>query len=163
MNLNMIIKDVMAKLKRADHPRIILSGLAAGSAYLAEQPLDNWLLDYKHDDIQLQGEMFFANPYWRPLGVAQHYAFSLTLTYLYVLYGRDRLPGPEWLRALLFINAELALLTPLVLPLDKIHPAVRRGDIQPLGTAKGLLNQFMRHAAFGLALGLTWGALRKGK
>ncbi len=148
-----IIKDISTRIGELDHPRVVAAALAAGSAYLAEMAVDMRLLDYPQNDIRMFGELFGRRRAWPIVGGAMHYSFGIFLTYVYVAYARDRLRGPDWMRGLIFINIENGVLYPFAGLLDRFNPTIHSGEMPPVFSKIGFLNQLLRHAAFGLTLG----------
>lgn len=148
-----IIEDISKRSGELDHPQMIATALAAGSAYLAEMAVDMKLLDYPLNDVRMFGELFGRRRSWPLVGGAMHYSFSIFLTYLYAAYARDRLPGPGWLRGLIFINIENGVLYPFAGLLDRFNPTIHNGAMPGVFTKTGFVNQLLRHAAFGLTLG----------
>ncbi len=137
---------------------IVKGGIAAGSAFLAAMWLDNKLSSWRFNDIKLVGQMFTTRtPLWQIQGVAGHYAFSTMMAFVYVRYARQRLPGPSWLRGILFLMAENTVLYPAGLIVDRIHAGMKSGQLALLLDRKTFFGQITRHVAFGIALGLVCG------
>lgn len=151
----------MPPLSSLDPRRVGLSSLAAALAYLAVNALDMRLLRYPQNDLVLQGRMLpiFPKHLWPLTGLIMHTGFGATLTALYALLGRDRLPGPPWLRGVAWLLTENTLLWPLVLLLDRHHPAVRDGQMPPLSTMRCFIQANLRHIAFGAVMALAYEAL----
>jgi hypothetical protein len=150
------IDDIVQRVGKLDHPQVIATALGAGSAYLAEMFADMRLLDYPLNDLRMLGEQFGRRRSWPLVGTAMHYSFSIFLTYIYAAYGHDRLPGPDWLRGLIFINIENGTLYPFAPLLDRFNPTIHSGEMPAVFTRTGFVNQFLRHAAFGLTLGALY-------
>ena len=149
------MKDELVDLERA-----VGAGLAAGTAFLATTYLDSHLSNYPYNDIKLVGQVFTTrSPFWQLQGLAGHYGFSIFMALLYARYAHRLLPGPGWLKGLLFLMIENNGLYPFALLLDRIHAGHKAGELPPLTSLKSYLGQTCRHVAFGLVLG----ALYKGK
>jgi hypothetical protein len=144
--------------------RIGLAGGAAALAYLGMMLLDMRRLGYRQNDLVLQGRLVpSVGRWWLPTGLVLHGGFGLLLAALYARFGR-RLPGPGWLRGLLFASAENWLLWPLTLLIDRYHPAVLDGQMPPLNNLRCFAQAELRHLAFGVVLGLVDGRLgRRGE
>lgn len=140
--------------------RVGLAGGAAAIAYLIEMALDMRLLRYPQNDLVLQGRLApVPRRFWLPAGLVLHTGFGLTLALVYALVARRRLPGPPWLRGVLFANLENALLWPLTPLLDRYHPAVRDGQMPPLNTPVCFAQAVLRHVAYGAVLAVAYEAL----
>jgi hypothetical protein len=138
-----------------------MAGLAAAAAYLLTNLLDMRLLRYPQNDLMLQGRMVpLFRPVWPLAGLVLHTGFSLALTALYAA-ARDRLPGPPWLRGVLFLQAENTALWTLVPLIDRYHPAVRDGQMPPLNTPRCFLQAVLRHLVFGAVMGALLGEPRR--
>lgn len=142
------------RLARPSLRRSAVVGGLAGTAYLAEQALDMRLAPNRYDDLVLWGGFLSHRPMrQRLLGAAMHYSLSVVLAATYTA-ARPILPrGPEWLRGVLFVQAENALLYPMVPVLDAVHPLIRSGALPRLLTWRYFWVEIARHAAFGAALG----------
>ncbi len=141
------------RIAALDHPQVIAAALASGSAYLAEMAVDMRLLHYPLNDIRMLGEMLGRRRSWPLVGTAAHYSFSIFLAYVYAAYARERLPGPAWMRGLIFINIENGVLYPFAPLLDRFNPTIQSGEMPPVFSITGFVNQLLRHAAFGVVLG----------
>ena len=140
-----------------DLERAVVSGLAAGTAFLATAYLDSKLSRYPYNDIKLVGQVFTTrSPFWQLQGLAGHYGFSIFMALLYARYGYRLLPGPRWLKGLLFLMIENNGLYPLAPLLDRVHAGQRKGELPPLMSLKSYVGQTWRHVAFGLVLGALY-------
>lgn len=129
--------------------------LAAGTAYLGTMWADNKLSSWEFDDLKLVGQMFSTkSPLWQMQGLVGHYSFSIAMTAIYIRYAQERLPGPRWLRGVLFLMLENTLLYPAGLLIDRIHAGMKAGQLPPLLHKKSFLGQVVRHIAFGIVLGI---------
>ena len=54
-------------------------------------------------------------------------------------------------------QAENLALWPLILLIDRVHPAIRRGALAPLNRPAYFAQAVLRHAALGVVLGLVLG------
>jgi len=138
-------------------PRALLAGMAAGTAYLAAMWADNKLSRPKFNDIKLVGQVFTTkSPFWQIQGLVGHYSFSSVIALVYASQAYNRLPGPGWLRGLIFLqieNSTLYLLAPLM---DPHHAGVKSGQVPPVWKWKSFWGQVVRHIAFGVTLGALY-------
>ena len=145
-----------------DLPAAAIGGIAAGFAYLAEMGVDLRLLKHQTDDLHLLGGFFVADRVpARRLGLLIHLTNSLGLALLYAAV-HDRLPGPPWRRGVLFANVENLLLYPLA-HLERVHPAVQRGELDRYWHPVAFLQSVPRHVAYGAVLGSLYGRLRRAR
>ena len=134
--------------------RVVGAGLAAGTAYLVAQEIDRRITNPRSDDLILVGGLVTRRPdLWRRLGLVNHMLASVTFGLLFHWIVAPRLPGPYWLRGLLTFQAENAATWPLVLLIDRFHPAVKTGDMAPLNRPIYFAQAAWRHLAFGVVLG----------
>jgi hypothetical protein len=141
--------------------RALIAGVAAGSSYLASAWLDSKLNSHPFNDLKLVGQMFTTkSPSWQVQGVAGHYGFSAALSLTYAAWFHKRLPGPDWLRGITFLQLENASLYALALAVgfDRFHAGIKSGQLPPLANMKTFKGQVVRHVAFGLVLGTIYRA-----
>lgn len=140
--------------------RAALGGALGAAAYLATMAADRKALACPTDDLMLLGRPFSANPrVWPLVGAALHFTNGVALAQVYGLVGR-RLPGPPWLRGVLFALLENAALWGLVPLLDRHHPAIRAGELPKMNRPLPFAQQVLRHVAYGATLGAVYGAGR---
>ncbi len=138
-------------------PRAVGAGLAAGSAYLAAMWVDSKLSSHPFNDLKLVGQMVTTrSPWWQLQGLGGHYGFSVVMALLYARYARAVLPGPGWLKGIIFLNIENLALYPAGLLIDRYHAGVRVGELPRMMTWKTFWGQVIRHVAFGAVLGLLY-------
>lgn len=140
---------------RTARPRLrdgALAGLAGGAAFAAVMHADLALTGNGVDDFRLLGQFGPWAARWRVTGPLAHAANSALLGACYAAL-EPRLPGPGWLRGLLFAVGENTASWPLVLLIDRRHPAVARGDLAPYNRPAAFGWETLRHAAYGLVLG----------
>ncbi len=131
------------------------AGVAAALPYLAEQELDRRLLNARSDDLHLLGGMLSPDPrFWRPFGLALHLTAGAVFGIAFDRLIAPRLPGPYWLRGVMMAQVENASLWPLVVLMDRIHPAVKRGNLAPMNRPTYFAQAVLRHIALGATLGL---------
>jgi len=142
-------------LARPSLRRSAAVGGVAGTAYLAAMTADRWLTGNRYDDLILWGGLLSRHPVrGRALGALAHYGLSIGLVALYQAVLPSVPRGPAWLRGVLFVQAENLMLYPGVPVLQAAHPMVRSGELPPLTTWTFFGLEALRHAAFGLVLGI---------
>lgn len=145
------------KNEPVDAKRAVFAGGAAATAFLATTYLDSKLSSHPYNDLKLVGQMFTTkSPLWQIQGLAGHYGFATVMALLYARYAYRLLPGPGWLRGLLFMQIENNALYVLAPLLDKIHAGEKAGQLPPLANLKTYLGQTLRHVSFGLILGAIY-------
>jgi hypothetical protein len=138
---------------------VAISGLAAGAAFVAVLETDLRLTGRNVDDLMVLGRPFTEEPVKaRVLGGAIHAVNSLALASLYAMLQR-RIPGPPWLRGVIFANVENVILYPIT-RFEDIHPAIRTGQVDRYFTWPAFWQSVPRHIAFGAVLGVLYDQLR---
>lgn len=90
------------------------------------------------------------------LAWAIHLLNGVALGEIYAAILKRFLPGPNWLKGLIFGEVFIVSawwLTPLA---DKYHPFIKNGEMPELANWKSFLQNIVRHLVFGLALGLIY-------
>ncbi len=153
--------SVVPRLLGQEAARGATAGLLGSLAYSAEMWLDLRLVRYRFNDFTLLGRPFSSNPrIWLPVGATIHLINGMLVGRLYA--GVERLlPGPGWLRGVLFAQAENLLLWPLMLLVDRCHPGRRDGSLAPAFTLLSFCVAVLRHLAFGFVLGRAFGGGRR--
>lgn len=147
---------------KIDVTRALLASVAAGDAYLASMWLDNRLSSHPFNDIKLTGQILTTkSPAWQIMGLANHFSFSVAMSLVYAAVC-DRLPGPPWLRGVLFMQVENTVLYPLAGLLEPRHAGFKSGQLPTLFSRKSFQGQALRHLAFGLVLGTLYRPRRSG-
>ena len=148
------------RLAEVDVSAAASAGVAAGFAYVAEMTLDLLVVGHRADDLRLLGGVLFRDrARARRAGLLMHLGASAALGVTYAALARDRLPGPPWLRGVVFANIENAILYPLAL-LEDLHPGIKRGEIDRYWTATAFLQSIPRHVAYGVVVGSLYERLR---
>lgn len=138
--------------------QIVTTGLVAGGAFLGAMWLDNKLSSWQFNDLKLVGQVFTTrSPVWQLQGLLGHFGFSVVMAFLYARYVRARLPGPGWLRGIIFLQLENGVLYPATIVADKVHAGIKSGQLPPMINMKTFKGQVVRHIAFGATLGLLLG------
>ena len=138
-----------------------VAGLAGGAAYVATMEVDNRLSGMRLDDLKLLGRPFVRKPeHAKSAGVPIHFTNSVILAVLYAALAHDRLPGPPWLRGVLFANVENSLLYPLAM-LEHRHPGIRDGQLDRYFSLKAYLLSIPRHITYGATVATVYDRLRR--
>lgn len=152
---------MFGKLKQVNLKAAAVAGLSAGAAYVATMEIDNRLTRIRADDLKLLGRPFVKRASQAKLaGVPIHIQNSIALAVAYAAFGHDRLPGPPWLRGVVFTNIENTLLYPALF-FEQLHPGIRDGEIDPYFNVKGYLQSVPRHIAYGIVVGVLYDRLSK--
>jgi hypothetical protein len=147
------------QIRQLDAKAVAVSGLAAGAAFVAVLEADLRLTGRNVDDLMILGRPFFAEPTKaRAIGGAIHALNSLALAGLYAMLER-RIPGPAWLKGVVFANVENAILYP-VTRFEDIHPAICTGQVDRYYNWPAFWQSVPRHIAFGALLGMLYGRMR---
>ena len=148
-------------LKQLDVKAAVIAGLVGGAVYVATAEIDNRLTGQNIDDLKLLGRPFVKNPARAKLaGVPVHINNAVSLSLAYAALGRNHLPGPPWLRGVVFANLENTLLYPLT-ALERFHPGIRNGEIDRYFTFKAYLQSVPRHITYGAVMATTYEKLRR--
>jgi hypothetical protein len=146
---------------RVDRRAAVLAGIAGGLAYVATMEIDNRLLERDVDDLELLGRPFTAGPKGAKLiGTPIHLVNSVLLAITYAVVGRDRLPGPAWLRGVIFANIENTALYPIA-AFESLHPGIRNGEIERYFSLASYLQSIPRHISYGAVTAILYERLRK--
>jgi hypothetical protein len=151
---------VLRRQTREFDPKVVaISGLAAGAAFVAVLEIDLRLTGRNVDDLMILGRPFIEEPAKaRALGGALHAFNSVALASLYAML-EQRIPGPGWLKGVIFANVENAILYPITL-FEDIHPAIRSGQVDRYFTWPAFWQSIPRHIAYGAVLGILYDRLR---
>jgi hypothetical protein len=141
---------------RVSIPRALLAGATASAVYAGEMYLDIALTGNPLDDVQLlEGALRGRKARVPLLGMSVHLLNGGALAVVYALV-KPLLPGPHWVKGLLFGALFLVGVWPLTPALDRIHPLIKRGDLPRFNTPVALGQNIARHLLFGLVLGLLY-------
>jgi hypothetical protein len=148
------------QIRQLDVKAVAVSGLAAGAAFVAVLEADLRLTGRNVDDLMILGRPFSEDPNKaRAVGGAIHAVNSLAMASLYAMLDR-RLPGPAWLKGILFANAENVILYPITW-FEDIHPAIRDGQVDRYLNWPAFWQSVPRHIAFGAVLGVLYQRLQR--
>ncbi|HYI16558.1 MAG TPA: DUF6789 family protein [Thermomicrobiales bacterium] len=133
----------------------MLAGLAGGAAFAAVMELDMALSRRRVDDFQLLAGFGPTRDKWRVVGPLVHSINSVSLGGLYGVVAQF-IPGTGWRKGLTFALAENTLLWPIIIVLDRVHPAIRSGELPVYNRPWPFLVENLRHATFGIVLGTVY-------
>ena len=144
----------------ADLRAAALAGVVAAAAYAAAMEADLRLTGHRTDDLKLIGRPLVRNPTRaKPIGALIHALNGAILGVLYARSVRHRLPGPPWLRGVVFASIENAALYPL-LRFEHLHPGIRDAQLDRYWHRTAFLQSIPRHLAYGAVLGALYERLR---
>jgi hypothetical protein len=148
------------QIRLLDVKAVAVSGLAAGAAFVAVLEADLRLTGRNVDDLMILGRPFSEDPNKaRAVGGAIHAVNSLAMASLYAMLDR-RLPGPAWLKGILFANVENVILYPITW-FEDIHPAIRDGQVDRYFNWPAFWQSVPRHIAFGAVLAVLYQRLQR--
>src|SRR3954451_15926502 len=137
-----------------------VAGAVATVVMTLEQTLDQRLFDSRYDDVEVLGKLVTRGDDWRPIGFALHVQNGALLGVAYARI-KPSLPGSALLRGLLAGLVEHVATWPLTILIDRYHPA--RNELPKLAANLRAFGQVtVRHAVFGIVLGLLEDALDDG-
>lgn len=130
------------------------AGVAAAIAYLGAQELDRRLAEPRSNDLVLVGGLVSERPSaWRPLGLILHLLAGGVFGVVFERVVAPKLAGPYWLRGVMMAQLENLTLFPLLIPIDRTHPAIASGALAPTFTLAYFWQSVWRHLALGAVLG----------
>lgn len=136
-----------------------LAGIIGAVVMLFAMAFDIAITGRKTNELRLLAGMVpGGRKAWPIVGTAMHLVNGGALG---ALFGRTHhgLPGSIWLRGIVFGLVENMVLWPVVIVLDHINPAVKRGDVEPFNRPVPFLQELFRHAVYGAALGAAYNLL----
>lgn len=137
---------------RHEMVRGALAGMIGSVAFALVMALDLRLVRYQFNDFTLLGRVFSRDRrVWQPLGAALHLANGAAFGAYYAPV-RRLLPGPDWLRGVMYAEGLNLLLWPLMLLVDRYHPARRTGELAPAWSRRNYAVNVLRHLAYGAVL-----------
>src|SRR4051812_8826870 len=137
-----------------------VAGAVATVVMTLEQPLDKRLFASRYDDVEILGKLVTRGDHWRPIGFALHVQNGAILGAAYARL-RPSLPESAVLSGLLAGLLEHVAAWPLPVVFDR-HPPARK-ELPKLAANRRAFGQAtIRHAVFGIVLGLLEDALNDG-
>ena len=124
-----------------------------------EGPVDKRLFDSQYDDLEILGKLVTRGDRWRPIGFVLHVQNGAIFGAAYTRL-KPSLLGPPVLRGLMVGLVEHVAAWPLTVVFDRYHPA--RKELPKLAANPRAFGQAtIRHAVFGIVLGLLENALNE--
>jgi hypothetical protein len=149
------LKILTRRVRQLNTRAVVVSGLAAGVAFVAVLEADLRLTGRNVDDLAVLGRPFVTDPNTaRIAGGAIHAINSVALASLYGLI-EHRVHGPGWLKGVVFANVENLILYPITILEDK-HPAIRDGQVDRYFNWPAFWQSVPRHVAYGAVLGTLY-------
>lgn len=139
--------------------RAAAAGVAGALAYLGAQEIDRRIVNPRSNDLVLIGGIFTSSRSITRglLGLALHVLGGVSLGLAFEAFVARRLCGPYWLRGIVMVQVESAMVFPAVLLFDRTHPAVKSGELAPLARPVYFAQQVWRHLALGAVIGAVLG------
>ncbi len=139
----------------------VAAGVVASLAYAATMEVDRRVTKSRVDDLVLVGRPFVPDKpgLARPVGFLVHLANGIALALTYAAIAHERLPGPAWIRGLIFLNLENLALYP-IMRFSGHHPAVKDGQLDNYWTWSAFAESLPPHTIYGLVIGPLYERLR---
>lgn len=148
----------MLSLRDVDPVRAAIAGTLASAVYAGEMYLDIAVTGSRFDDVQLVESAIRGQTSRVPVvGMAIHLLNGAALGEVYAVIAERLLPGPRWVKGLIFGELFLLAAWPTVPLIDRYHPLIKAGKMPRLTQRITFAQNVARHTAFGLALGLLYG------
>jgi hypothetical protein len=137
-----------------------IAGLLGGAAFAVTMRIDMAISRQPVNDFRLLADTGPLRRFWRITGPVTHAVNSVAIGVSYSLL-EPKLPGNGWQRGLSFALVENMLLWPIVILLDRVHPAIREGQLPRFNRPWPFIAENIRHAVYGVVLGLAFERLRR--
>jgi hypothetical protein len=148
---------LLQRLIALDYKRLAVAGAVATALYTLEMYLDMALTGNGADDVQLiEGIVRKERRRWPLVGWIGQLCNGFGLAGVYAAIFTRLLPGPGWLRGLLFGEGFVLVVWPLTPLLDRYHPLIRRGEMPRYARLVPFIQNIVRHGVFGLVLGAIY-------
>lgn len=138
--------------------RAAVAGLVATAAYSVAMESDKYITDNHFNDVTfiqgLLGDTHASSQRTATLAWILHFLNGVLLAEVYSACCKRFLPGPHWLKGLLFGGAFIAAVWPLTPLVDRHHPLIKNGRLPRLANWTAFWQNVLRHVVFGLTLGL---------
>jgi hypothetical protein len=142
------------QMAKDDTAQVFGAAMVAGLAFVAEEMVDERLLQPVYSDMKLLGyAVTRKSPQWWIVALLMHQFNSLLFALVYSRIVGPYLPGTGWRRGLLMAMIEGNGLWPLVYMMKGIHPGIKSGAMPPIGGWRDFVAATLRHVAFGVVLG----------
>jgi hypothetical protein len=155
------MKFLQCIISRSWRPgRAAIAGVLATAAYSIAMEGDMSITGNRFSDVRfiqgLMGSRAIAQKKFLVLSWILHILNGVALAELYAAVVKRFLPGPNWLKGVIFGEVFIVAawgLTPLA---DKYHPLIQNGELPKLANRTSFLQNIARHLVFGLVLGLLY-------
>lgn len=138
-----------------------VSGVVAAGAMLIAMLGDLRLTHARTNELRLLGGLIpWCGRFWPLTGTVMHFGNGAALGTLYG-YVQAGLPGPDWLRGLLFAQLENLLLWPVLFVIERIHPQIKTGELGSFNHPGAFVAEVFRHAVYGVVLGVMFRKLER--
>jgi len=141
---------------RDEAQRGAVAGAIGAVGFMFAMAIDLAVTRQKTNDLRLLSGMVPGGRHlWPFIGSISHVTNGVALGALFsrVHHG---LPGPTWVRGLIFAQVENLLLWPIIIVLDHIHPGIKRGDLEKYNRPGPFFIEVLRHAVFGAVMGAAY-------
>ncbi len=138
--------------------RAAAAGLVATAAYSIAMETDKYITDNHFNDVTfiegLLGDTGASSPRTAALAWALHFLNGAMLAEVYAAICKRFLPGPNWLKGMIFGGVFIAAVWPITPFVDRYHPMIKSGQLPHLANWAAFWQNVLRHLVFGLVLGL---------
>lgn len=135
------------------------AGLLATIVYSIAMKVDQRLIGNHFNDIRFIQGILGGKSHSRSLYTLSwllHLLNGVALAEVYAAVAKRFLPGPGWLKGIIFGEAFTVTVWSLTPLIDKYHPLIRSGAMPKLANWTSFWQNLLRHFTFGLTLGLLY-------
>jgi len=136
------------------------AGLVATAAYSVAMEADKYVTGNHFNDVKfiqgLLGDTTASSTRTSAAAWALHFLNGTLLAEVYAVFGKRLLPGPNWLKGAIFGGAFVLAVWPLTPLVDRYDPMVKNGQLPRLANWTSFWQNMLRHAIFGITLGLLY-------
>lgn len=140
--------------------RAAAAGLLATVAYSVAMETDKYITGNHFNDVKfIQGLLGDSHATSKRIGAVAwllHFLNGVLLAEAYAVVGKRLLPGPGWLKGTIFGEGFVLAVWPLTPLVDRHHPMIKNGQLPPLANWTSFWQNMLRHAVFGLTLGVLY-------
>jgi hypothetical protein len=133
-----------------------VAGAIGAVAFMLSMGVDLAITRQRTNDLRLLSGMIpGGRRLWPVIGTASHITNGIALGALFSR-AHHGLPGPTWVRGLIFAQVENLFLWPVMMVLDRIHPEIKRGKLEKYNRPGPFFAEVVRHAVFGVVMGCAY-------
>lgn len=140
--------------------RATMAGLVATAAYSLAMEGDMSITGNRFSDVRfiqgMMGKEAATQKKFLALAWLLHFLNGVALAEIYAALLKRFLPGPDWLKGIIFGEVFIIAAWPLTPFADKHHPLIQNGELPKLANRTSFLQNIVRHMVFGLVLGLLY-------